>query len=102
MKYLTRPTSDGFEVSLRGEEKEQECQSTLAENLFNTPVEENYVGRTITFKDNKQFKNFLFWKNIFAKYPANGKFIFLKAARPAAKQTREILNGSVFCAEDLN
>lgn len=102
MKYLTRPTSDGFCVSLRGDEQEQERQSILAENLFNTPITDSYIGRSITFRDNKQFKNFLFWKNIFAKYPANGKFIFLKAARPAAREVRGILNKEVFSLDDLN
>jgi hypothetical protein len=102
MKYLTRETNESFSVSLRGAEEEQERQAILAENLFNTPVVDSYSGRSIEFKSNKQFKNFLFWQAIFNRYAPNNKFSFLKYGKLAAKDVREILNKHVFSLEELN
>lgn len=101
MQYLTKDAPDSFIVRLSGPEEEQKESSNLAENIFNTPIRDSYAGRVITFKSNKQFKNFLFWKLIFANHTMGNKFSFMRSARWAANEVRNILNKDVICVDEL-
>lgn len=96
MHYYTRPNKgQELEVLLDGPEEDQKCQSTLAENIYDVKTLDSIRGKIIYFSSNKQFKNFLFWREIFNQHQPNNTFSFFKYARSAAKITRDILNNRV-------
>ena len=96
MQYYTRPNNKNqLEVLLDGPEEDQRCQSILAENIYNARTLDSIRGKIICFDSNKQFKNFLFWREIFNQHSPQNTFSFFKYARSAAKIARDILNNRV-------
>ena len=107
MRFITfNSPQENFKVQLEGQEEDQNCFSTLAENLLGptliteenktvSRVQDTYAGKIVRFGSNKEFKKFLFWRAIFNQCAPNKTFSFLSFARNAVQEVRRILKTDV-------
>jgi len=101
MKFFLCDLGDEFKVRVSESETIQEQITTLAENLFDVQSRDSYWGRVITFQSEKQFKNFLFWREIFNAHTPNKQFCFMKLARGAARRVKEILQHDTIYIDNM-
>jgi hypothetical protein len=104
MKYLySESYSESFRVRLDGPEEEQKSFGCFVENMLGENVKtgqkhviprvhDTPAGIVVRFNSNKEFKKMLVWRSIFNQRDPNKQFNFMRLARKAIEEVKEIMD----------